>query len=60
MRCTSIGGESLKNGKRLKRIHKKLLNEQGYDCKDYLVTKDTSEFVEFVHRETREILLFRY
>lgn len=48
----------MKHGRRLIRKQKIYLAAQGLDPKDWLVVKDTSMEIEFVHRLTKELKRF--
>jgi hypothetical protein len=50
----------MKQGKCLKRRHKTFLSNNEYNPKDYLITKDTSTFMEFVNRLTGKRLVIKY
>ena len=44
--------------RKLKLVHKKLLNENGYDHKKYLYERDTDKEIVFFNIDTKEILRF--
>lgn len=48
----------MKHGRRLTRKQKILLTSMDFDPNDWLVVKDTSTEVEFVHRVTKELMSF--
>ncbi len=48
----------MKHGRRLTRKQKLYLAAQGLDPRDWLVVKDTSTEIEFVHRVTKELKIF--
>lgn len=53
-----VGGEQMKNGKRLTKKQKLFLEEKGLDHKDYLSVKDTSTEAHFVHRRTGKLVQY--
>ena len=50
------GGTSLKNGKKLTKDEKQLLADEGYNYKDFLRVKRTSEFYLFINVRTEKTL----
>lgn len=45
----------MKHGKRPTVKQKKLITDEGLDCREWLVTKDTPDMMEIVNRETGKI-----
>jgi len=48
----------LKHPRRLKRRHKEYLTQLGYDAKEWLLVKDTTELLQIVHRASGEVRQF--
>lgn len=47
-------------GKKLKPKHKEIIRREGHNPRNFLYVKDTFESVEFVHRDTGDLLTIRY
>lgn len=48
----------MKNGKKLKRRHKIFLSDKGLDPANWLIVKDTVEFMEFVNKKSGRVRRF--
>ncbi len=48
----------MKNGKKLKRRHKEFLCSKKLDPSNWLIVKDTVEFMEFVNKKSGKVRRF--